>query len=471
MLVLVALLLGVLGLIPVFKWNQFATADSAFFSQYDLFSQSLVLAKIESTTPRAVSPEIPRAGLMIAQPNAGTVYGPFDGLSRGGSVGAQAYSPYLSNPGLQGYLFLGAYSVGCDSMGCLETLNSAFTALALLGFMLLLGTIAPRSFAAVFMLTAVFSPWIVSAARNLYWVPASWFLPAIAAICLLRSSTRRHRVISVAALFACFALRFGMGFEYISTITLLAAATPLIAYAFKRAPGWNLIRAIQESVLIVLVGVAAFVVMLVCLALDSGDGNVLQGLGYVWADATQRTYGGESADLATAASLSTPVGAVLLRATVGWVSDIVAFGRGTENQVVLGPQTFWLLVLLALLVVLVRAFRRDAAWRRDVLLFIVACVVPLSWFTLAKSHAVVHANIIFVLWYMLGVSTFFWLIGRGVVDAFRVQLLVALRLTGESSTASPTNSSKNQQGSRAPRGGRSSPASLIPVSMKENSDQ
>ena len=175
-LVLVALLRGVLGLIPVFKWNQFATADSAFFSQYDLFSQSLVQAKIESTTPRAVSPEIPRAGLMIAQPNAGTVYGPFDGLSRGGSVGAQAYSPYLSNPGLQGYFFLGAYSVGCDSMGCLETLNSAFTALALLGFMLLLGTIAPRSFAAIFMLTAVFSPWIVSAARNLYCVLCSWLL-------------------------------------------------------------------------------------------------------------------------------------------------------------------------------------------------------------------------------------------------------------------------------------------------------
>lgn len=427
MLVLSVLLLGVVGLIPVFKWNQFATADPTFFSQYDLFSQSLVLAKIESTTPRAVEPDVPRAGLMIAQPNAGTVFGPFDGLSHGGSAGAESYGPYLSNPGLQGYLFLGAYSAGCDSIGCLETLNSGLTALALLGFMLLLGTISSWPFAAVFMLTAGFSPWIVSAARNLYWVPASWFLPAIAAICLLRSPTLRRRVISVVALFACFALRFGMGFEYISTITLLAAATPLIAYFFERAPGWQLSRAVQESVLVVLVGVAAFVVMLLALALDSGAGDLLQGLHYIWDDATQRTYGGKSTDPATTASLSAPLSAVLLRYTTGWVSDIVAFGRGTENQLVLGPQAFWLLMLVALLVVLIRIARRDPAWRRDAFLYVMACVVPLSWFALAKSHAVVHANIIFVLWYLLGVSTFFWLIGGGMVDALGRWALIVLR--------------------------------------------
>ena len=416
-LIVAVLLLGTIGLLPLFKWNLFHTADTGFFDQFDLFSESLVLAKIESTEPQAVAATIPQAGLMIAGPNAGVVYEAFNGLANGGAPGATSYMSYVSNLGLQGFLFSGAYRVGCTSIGCLETLASGLTALALLGFALLLGTITSRSFAGTFFVVAVVSPWIVAVARNLYWMPSTWFLPAIAAICYVRSTSRRQRVISLVALFACYALRFGMGFEFITTITLLAAAMPLIAFAFHRNPRTTVLGAVRQSAIVIGVGVTAFVVVVIALAFDVGSGNPTAGFEYVWADATKRTYGGNSDEPLTALSLQTPLSAVLAKYTIGWATDVVAFGKGTSAELALAPQTMWLLILLAVGVVLVRLWSRDVAGRRDLLLLGVALVLPLSWFLMAKSHSAMHTGINFVLWYMLGIGTLMWLVGRALWDA------------------------------------------------------
>lgn len=415
-LIVLAFMIGVGALVPLFKWNIVGTADGNFFQNWDRFSESLVLAKIESTTPGAAEPGTDRAGLLIADPDAGEVFENFDGLKTGGHSTAHGYVSYISNLGLQGFVFNGLYNAGCTSVGCLETVNAGFTAAALVGFALLLCRVAPRSFAIVFLLTAAGSPWIVSSARNLYWVPSTWLLPACAAVFFVTARGRRNRVIAGCAVLSLFMLRFGTGFEYITSVALLAASIPVLALVFKRAHDLTVRKTLRDSGIIFGLGIIAFVVILFFLVLDVGNGDLGAGARYVWGDATKRTYGGVSDDPNTALSLAVSPSVVIFRYLFGWATDVISIGAGTPFAIVLGPRSLWLLIVVATVAAGVRYWRGQETWRRDCALVLIALSIPMSWYILAKAHSFIHTPMNFVLWYLLGVSTLIWIAGRWAVD-------------------------------------------------------
>ena len=413
---------------PVFRWNALGAVDEGQFNGWQLDSQALVTAKIESTTPQARADGIDKFGLLVAVPDQNAPSSTLDWLDRGATPTTTSYAPYQSQIGLPGYVFAGLYHLGLTTISSLQIASSAMFASVLLLFAFLLSRITRRSFAIVFLVVALGSPWLALAGRNLYWVPWTWFLPACAAIFFV-TSRGRMRLLAIAALAAAFLVRWASGFEYLTSVTLLAAAMPVLAAVFGRSGTPSPKRVARDVGVVVLVAFVCFVMSVVILAFLVGAGNFAYGISTVLDDAGRRTYGGG------AQVLSGPIAESLLARPLdvvatylfSWSTDVVSIGSGAPFSLVLGPNSFWLLVIGAAAVVGIRAFLHDRRWRRDAWLVAVALAVPLSWFVAAKGHSYLHAFINFVLFYLITVGTLIWVIGDALAPLVRTKLLALVR--------------------------------------------
>jgi hypothetical protein len=403
----------------VFRWNALGAADQTQFDTWQLDSQALVTAKIESTTPEARAPGIDALGLLYANPDQLAPNATLDWLTKGAKPTTTRYTPYQSQIGLPGYLFTALYHLGFTTISSLQLASSTLFVVVLLWFALLLGRITRPSFAVVFLVVSIGSPWLTIAGRNLYWVPWTWFLPACAAILVIRSSGRR-RLLAVALLAAAFFIKWASGYEYLTSVTLLAAAMPVLAAVFDRTRPTRPRKVALDVGLVVLVGLVVFLFSIVVLAFLVGAGDFGYGLSIVLQDAGKRTYGGiQTADPQIAASLAASPVDVVARYLFGWSTNVVAIGSGAPLSLVLGPKSFWFLVIAAAAVVAVRLVQHDRGWVRDAWLVAIALAIPLSWFIAAKGHSYIHAFINFVLFYLISVGALIWVVGAALVPLVR----------------------------------------------------
>jgi hypothetical protein len=159
---------------------------------------------------------------------------------------AAVFKPYLSQYGIQFRLFLFLRKNGL-SIAQLQALTAAALSCVVTTSYLIL-RVNRFSFLAsgAFAFTLAFSPWLTVFARNLYWIPFSWYLPGLITaysgtfVFLFKSKLLNtlHEIAQFATLYGVLCFRFLSGYEYITTISVATMLTYLFIGA-KRKYQWK----------------------------------------------------------------------------------------------------------------------------------------------------------------------------------------------------------------------------------------
>jgi hypothetical protein len=316
----------------------------------------------------------------------------YDLLAPQASGSRPVFEPYRSQFGIQGLVFSRMHSAfGLEGLAALQGLNAVALATVLVLLSLLYCRIYDKLFAAVFLLTMAGSPWVVSFARNLYWSPFLWFCPALFAAVLYRGRGRLRSGLLLACVALAVFTKSLAGYEYLSSIALLACSVFVVGPLFGTSTRSGLGNLGMAS-LVLLACVAGFAGAFLLHAGMQG-GPIVEGMRtIVDLVVMKRTYGDPASfDPLIAASLKSPSFLVVERYFLKWTTPIVA---GI-------PGRFFFLPLIGFVAgcALFKGLTRHETARRDLVLLGFFLLVPVSWFVLAKGHSFIHMHINFVLWY------------------------------------------------------------------------
>lgn len=381
--------------LATFQGNIFRTVDDGFFSGLDRFSQILVTGRIIAHDAGVDSQGWNLGSVKInnileyTEDNLKT----YNQLHDKGHVESVVYFPYLSQYGIQGAFFLAVHEVlGINSPEGLQFVNAALFSLVIALLSILFVRVYDWKFALVFFLVMVTSPWTVSFARNLYWVPFLWFLPTVfSSMLYLGKETASHIkwILGICVVAAVF-LKSLAGYEYLSAITIFACA-PFLVGPFFRSSDRNYVFNIKMAVLVGALCVLGFICALLIHAGMRGE-SIANGLvNILEQDVKKRTYGDPAGfDPILRESLTASVGDVLNIYWWKWSTPVFA-----------GIPAFFLsfATLFVCLGAVYSLVKKRTADTRVFLLIAVTLLCPLSWFVLAKGHSFVHVQLNYVLWY------------------------------------------------------------------------
>lgn len=384
-------------------------AQKTFFENFQLDSESLVVGKILAEKFHIPS----NANLEVCSylgnlPNRSTQIMLLDAQDFDSTQ--LVFTGYFSQYGLQGAFFSQFCSVG-SAVLMLGHLASA----CLLAYVTLHIFISYKKnsklFALSFLLSVLFSPWLVSFARNLFWVPFTWFLPALFSLLILKNLNSNKRFIYFALLFMSFFVKCLCGYEYISSI-ILFSGLPIVYHYLFIAEDRQKKRIIKFFFAVMITGVFAFIAALLLHAkLRAGVGTVVDGLNIIYSqDVLRRTYG-SSANFPSvyAESLQASLLTVLKLYFFEWKTPVLAFMSVQLGYSIL----FFLSVLLLIGQILCRMLSL-----RYLVLYIYSLAIPCSWFVLAKSHSFLHAHMNYVLWYFGFVQVCIFIIFLSIANCF-----------------------------------------------------
>ena len=313
-----------------------------------------------------------------------------------------ALGQYKSQYGLQGKIFSFLDNNFGLTVKTFYKINCFLLALVITLLSFLMTKIFSKSFAFVFIITIVFSPWVVSFARNLYWITFSWFLPALFSWMLYFKISFVHKVIIYIGIFSTCLFKCLSGYEYFSSVLLFATA-PYVFRMLTASSINDFFKYLRLCIYICFVGTIGFTVALLMHAYLRTGGNIISGLNIIWHnDVLRRTHGGNVADF-------DPVLADSLRATTIQVVKqyILHWNTTVISLPILKHFSFLSFVVMAILC----SFRKNLKYTWKNIALIISFSLPaLSWFIMAKSHSFVHTHMNFVLWYMGGVAVMFYII-------------------------------------------------------------
>jgi len=259
------------------------------------------------------------------------------------------------------------------------------------------------------LVSLVFSPWLTSMAKNIYWVPFTWFLPmALAWRGYVTSSPPAGKQLRsiVLGIGAAVALKCLCGFEYVTSVG--GAAASVAAYGLiKSGASWRLL--VTHAA--VLVGAMSVGVMSALFIQISRLGMYMGSFSGAWIDFIQRLHVHTSIGERLYEHRS--VGKEYLQALE--TSYLATLWKYIYGSPIFGVSPhFWInaLPLLTLTItfmtsvgaVLLFRFRGDKARQCEVLallaLAVGAAVSSMSWFVFAHGHSDIHTHINFVLWHV-----------------------------------------------------------------------
>lgn len=334
------------------------------------------------------------------------------------------YSEYKSSVGAYGYFqsFLYRFTP-LDSISKLRHVNALLFLGSVSAFIFAMMRLGGAMLALSFAVAIIGSPWITSAAPNLYWSPWLWYLPVTLAIWLSLAHRRWLRVLIVGLLFGAFLVKFvATGYEIWTSLVLLAAAMPLLAYfvsrqrddggggcqlaseaTIHRGPqALKLKTRAMQALTVCLVGSGAFLSAIAIHAWLIGD-TLVEGLLEIWNwSVLRRTYGNPGDfPIDYQESLTASPFEVLAKYVVDWQTPVLVVPvPGLATLVIPGAAfVIWSALSFA------TAFRSLRNQRRlgEIELFLLAAgmLVVIAWLVPAKGHSYIHTHILFFLWYLL----------------------------------------------------------------------
>lgn len=409
----VVALVGWMGLWASFGWNAFGVAPGRMWETYQLNGQARLLGgiaadRLDLDVDGALLGRIYPSEAEVPPPGPGSeealweatyrLYPVLDSLEE-----PPFFEPYRAQLGLHQPVYAAlASTFGLDDLTQLQRLAAAATAAALVGLGLLYHRLFGALFATLFVAGFAISPMFTTMARNLYWSPVLFFLPALAGAAMqLDPSPRRRPLWLVAAGVATF-MKSASTYEYLTTVVLLACAPALVAPLFRGER-----PQVGRAAAIWLACVAGFLAAFVLHASTRGDTLMAGATSIYVEDIARRTYGdpdgqtGEARESLEASALD--VLHIYLRS-----------GYPGSREMGMPGKVFLALIALAAAGVAIQAIRgrRDLALR-DAAVLTVFFAVPVSWIVLAKGHSYTQTHINFVLWAFFNGALVFAAISAG----------------------------------------------------------
>ncbi|TLP70176.1 hypothetical protein FEA48_25020 [Pseudomonas nitroreducens] len=272
-------------------------------------------------------------------------------------------------------------------------------------------------FAWVFFACMIGSPWIVAIARNLYWAPFLWFLPALAAMFVYRA---KNQVIALSGYCLAVFLKCLSGYEYISSVVLLSLLPFMIA-PFRSSPNLTFWQALKLCIKVGLVACLGFLLAVILhsyLRADTFAEGISKTLGW---DALKYSAFGRLTGAMPESGLR-PLGSIIYEYVMLWKTPVMFWGY---SQII-----FPAMVILALVSLALQFFVRNLNYKRDAALLIFSSLAPLSWIVLMQNHSAIHVHLNYVLWYFGFIPAAVFVILRG--------LICMVQLFTSSSASSPT---------------------------------
>lgn len=376
----------------VFNANLYGFVNDKFFWEEET-SDSLVLGRIMADA----------SGLDKKDANLGFAFKDTPGypesvhesyviFSTGKAIGdAKGFVSYTSQYGIQGTFFSKIHRVfGINTLLGLQRINGTLLAIVIVWLFFLYREIYDIRFAVIFIITMVSSPWIVQFARQLYWMSFLWFVPALLAAILYTRQGKKDRILLLLGIAISVFIKSLCGYEYLSSITLLACSVFAVAPFFEEKGERS---SLNLKLLFLVFGacVIGFVGALLMHAGMRGD-SILSGLRNIYEqDVKRRTYGDPSLfDALYTASLQASPLSVVMTYVTDWKTPLVLWLPG---------EMFKYLIGISLAGLCYKFFNEHPSRMRDAVLLVVFFVVPISWFVLAKGHSHIHTGLNFVLWY------------------------------------------------------------------------
>ncbi len=193
-------------------------------------------------------------------------------------ISFEHYSPYRSNPGVQGIVF-SIFDLITDftaeqNIRFLRFSTVLLSALVLALFSAFLAVEFGWLAAILVLLFSVLSEWMILPAGNAYWNLWAFFLPFVTCIFILSKAEKKSvypkvRVYTSIFIVTLVKILFN-GFELITT-TLVMATVPFVYYAVKGKWGWKLFfqRVLYSGIVMLLaVGVGLFILSIQIAAVD-----------------------------------------------------------------------------------------------------------------------------------------------------------------------------------------------------------
>ena len=341
-----------------------------------------------------------------------------DGVG-GNTFSAGSVTPYVSQLGLQGHLFvmLAVGNLVRDNIILCRMLLAFLFSIVLVLLCLELGNHYCKVFGIVFYFVSALSPWIIGFSTNVYWMEVTWFAPMLVGIyCANRVEKRKARWLSYLFTFMTVAFKCACGYEYITVVMLgtvvflLTDLTMAILRKQKQKAGLLL----RTTFFIGLAALMGFVVVIIIHGYVRGNGYVIAGLKEIYAsDVLRRTLGGESGNFSDvyAESLEAPIWYVVARYCL------------FQTPLLLGIPgiAFIPLVILSfgMLVYGVALKKRPGDMMA---LYVWLGLMCISWFVLGKAHSYIHTFLNFVMWYLGFVQMIFYVPIQAIVDGTKKQI-------------------------------------------------
>lgn len=291
-----------------------------------------------------------------------------------------------------------------DSVYSLQFLMSAMMALVLTLMIREIGLTISTTFAAVFFVCMVGSPWVVAISRNLYWASFLWFLPTVMAMYAYRCPpSSRARLVAITLYGASIFLKCLAGYEYISSIVLMSLTIFMID-PFRASPILGMKAAIRMTVIMGMVAVAGFLIAVLVHATNRADTlaeGISQTLGW---DALKYSALGRMTG-AVVSGPDVPLSFVISEYVNEWKTPVLFWAEGSNFFVTL----LWLTGLS----LFAQFYTRDVNARRDAALVLVTLLAPMSWFILMQKHSAIHVHLNYVLWYFGFIPACIFVVIRG----------------------------------------------------------
>lgn len=297
---------------------------------------------------------------------------------------------YVSQYGLQGHIFSFLYNKLHMPFWMLKAICSGLLAIVLVAICFFISKKYNKIMGIVFYITFLLSPWVVAFARNLYWVEFTWFLPALFGLIL--SMNLKKKKILVPCIALSIFIKCLCGYEYISSVMLMAIAFLLIDFVIAKNKEER--KEIFKTILIT--GIACLLAFGIALLLHSilrGNGNIIEGIKSIYeTDILRRTIlVSDTSNFPEVYTASLQAGVIeTLAKYFNWHTDII-LGIGGEY--------FRIMFVMVIAIIIYNIVKKDRNAYRDLTMFIVFLATTISWYVLGKSHSYIHTTMNYVLWY------------------------------------------------------------------------
>lgn len=307
---------------------------------------------------------------------------------------------YKSQVGLQGFIF-SKLNVNMNiPINVLNGLCALFTSIVIVCICFLLYKKYDAVFATVFYIVFLLSPWIVNFARNLYWVPFTWFLPLL--FCLLLDKTENKKVF-LPLIFLSVFFKSLCGYEYLSTILITSVVffvTDFITTKDKR-------KKKKIFIIILEVGIISILAFLLAISIHAylrGDGKIIKGLDTIYKEDVLRRTISNNADLFDEQIVKESIKASHIEVLKKY------FIFSTEIIYLVPGKFFAFIVSISLVILIINLVRNKKNVDKDTVLYLMFFISTISWHVLAKAHSFVHLHMNYVLWYFGFIQMTFYLI-------------------------------------------------------------